>query len=211
MIKQPSIKKLIEQMDSNGLRLLLTERPELANEDITIPFDFYCRVKAHPLHRLCDAVFAGKMIEEEAIVLAEILLEHGAHIDGDKQSGGGTPLQAAASLHAELLGVFYIEKGADVNYTYPEDGASALHWAAFCGREKLVDKLLQSNAIIDEPDTEHQSTPLGWAIHCLMSEDKANRHNQPVCIQLLLNAGANIEKLDKEKQVFLQTLLSLEE
>ena len=190
-----TVKKLMEQKDTNGLRKTLTDNPILANEGITIPYDFFCRTKAHPLHRICDAVIAHKMTDDEAINLAKIFLEFGADINGYND---GSPLLAASSLHAEQLGIFYIDNGANVNITDKNDKASALHWAAFCGRDKLVDKLIKSNAAIDEPDKTYQSTPLGWAIHCLSSNDESNRHNQLGCIKLLIKAGADIKKLRVE-------------
>ncbi|MGG7034938.1 MAG: ankyrin repeat domain-containing protein [Flavobacterium sp.] len=203
---KPKIKRLVENKDYKTLSKLLSNNPSLANEGISIPYSDLCRIKAHPLHRLCDAVFEGKMTEEEAIKLAEIFLENGAYIDGDKIKDDGTPILAAASLHAEQLGIFYIENGADIHYTYKNDGASALHWAAFCGRDKLVDWLIQANAVIDELDIEHKSTPLGWAIHALITNDELNAHNQISCIKLLLKAGANTEKLNKESKDFLYML-----
>lgn len=200
------VKRLVENKDYNGLSRLLADNPDLANEGITIPYDFKCSIKAHPLHRLCDGVFAGKITDNEAIDLAKIFIENGADIDGDKIKNDGTPLLAAASLHAEQLGIFYIEKGADIHYTYKNDGASALHWAAFCGRDRLVDKLIKANATIDEPDMTYKSTPIGWALHILMSNDKANTHNQAACIKLLLKAGADTRKLNKETNDYLQSL-----
>ena len=149
---KPKVKKLIENKDCKGLNKLLADNPNLANEGITIPYDIMCRTKAHPLHRLCDAVFSKKMTDEEAIQLAQVFLEFGANIDGDKMRGEGTPILGAASLHAEQLGIFYLENGADIHYTYQNNGESALHWASFCGRDKLVDRLIKVNAPIDKPD-----------------------------------------------------------
>lgn len=190
-----TVKRLIEKKDTDGLRKFLADNPSLANEGITIPHDFFCRTKAHPLHRICDAVFVRKMTDEEAITLAKIFLDYGADINGYND---GSPLLAAASLHAEQLGIFYIDNGADINITDENGNASALHWAAFCGRDKLTDKLIKSNAVLDNPDKTYQSTPLGWAIYCLSSNDEANRHNQLSCIKLLLQAGADIKKLSVE-------------
>lgn len=198
-----TVKKLIEQKDTDGLRKKLADNPNLANEGITIPYDFFSRIKAHPLHRICDAVFAQKMTDKEAIILAKIFLEYGADINGYND---GSPLLAAASLHAEQLGIFYIDNGADINITDKNDNASSLHWAAFCGRDKLVDKLIKSNAALDEPDKTYQSTPLGWAIHCLSSNDVGNRHNQLTCIKLLLQAGAKIKKLSVEAKENLNSI-----
>jgi ankyrin repeat protein len=149
---------------------------------------------------------AGKLTDDEAVRLAKVFLTHGANIDGDKDKDEGTPLLAAASLHAEQVGIFYIDYGADVHYTYKKDGASALHWAAFCGRDQLVERLIKSSAAIDEPDTVHQSTPTGWALHALMTNDKPNTHHQVPCIKLLLKAGANTEKLNEEAMGYLKTL-----
>lgn len=195
-----SIKKLIEQKDFDGLRSKLAGNSELAQEGITIPFELFCKRKAHPLHRLCDAVFSGKMTEEEAIKIATIFLEFGSDINGFND---GSPLIAAASLHAEQLGIFYIDNGANIHFTDIIDNASALHWASFCGREKLVSKLIQAHAEINNPDSTYHSTPLGWAIHNLSIDNSGNRHNQIDCIKLLLQAGADINKLNEHaKKIF---------
>lgn len=202
----PEVKKLIENKDCEGLSKLLADNPILANEGITIPYDIMCREEAHPLHRLCDAVSSKKITDEEAIQLAQVFLEFGACIDGDKKTDGGSPILGAASLHAERLGIFYIDNGADVHYTYQNNGESALHWASFCGRDKLVDTLIKAGAAIDTPDNTHNSTPLGWAIHALQSNDKENKHNQVDCMKLLLKSGADTEKLGKEQSDYLFSL-----
>lgn len=199
---EKTIKRLIELKDAEGLRKILAENPSLANEGITIPHESFCRTKAHPLHRICDAVYAHKMTDAEAITLAKIFLEFGADINGYND---GSPLIAAASLHAEQLGIFYIDNGADINITDENDSASAMHWAAFCGRDRLVDKLIKTNAVVDKPDKTYQSTPLGWAIHCLSSNDERNKYNQLTCIKLLIKAGADINKLSLEAKENLQS------
>ena len=198
------VKKLIELKDYSGLKQLLSNDPELANKGITIPFDFMCRVEAHPLHRICDPVFTGKITDGEAVTMAKIFLENGAEIDGLKYEG--TPLLAAASLHAEQVGILYINEGADVHYSYKNDGVTALHWAAYCGLDKLVKRLIAANAEIDGLDKQHNSSPTGWAIHALKSNDKVNRYNQLNCIKLLLKSGAEPQKLDKEKKDYLISL-----
>src|SRR6266498_3967088 len=114
------IKTLIENKDYEVIRQLLSNNPNLANEGITIPYDSKCASKAHPLHRICDAVFAKKNTDEEAIEIAKILLEYGANIH-------------------------YADR----------EGATALHWAAFCGRDKLVERLIQEKAAIDQRDTSY--------------------------------------------------------
>ena len=201
------MKELIENKDYEGISQLLASDPNLANEGITIPYDNKCKSKAHPLHRICDAVFAKKITDEEAIKIARIFLNFGADINGSKiKENEDTPLLAAASLHAEQLGIFYIGNGADIHYADRHDGATALHWAAFCGRDKLVEKLIQEKATIDQRDTSYNSTPLGWAIHSLRTGDKFNTYHQVSCIKLLLKAGADINTLNDETIQYLHFL-----
>ncbi len=45
--------------------------------------------------------------------------------------------------------------------------------------------------------------PIGWALHTLMTDDKINAHNQWSCIKLLLKAGADTKKLNKEANDYL--------
>ncbi len=201
-----SIKKLIERKDFAGLQQRLAAEPNLANKGITIPFDFLCKAKAHPLHRICDGVFSAKITAGESVKLAKIFLANGANIDGDKIKKEGTPLLAAASLRAEQVGMLYIEKGADVHYTYKNDGVSALHWAAYCGQAKLVDKLIKANASIDTPDNTYNSTPLGWAVQCLQTNKNRKEDQHLDCIKLLLKSGASINNLSKEKNDYLHLL-----
>jgi len=202
-----NMKALIEHKDYEGIRRSLADNPQLANEGITIPFDNKCELKAHPLHRICDAVFSNDITDEEAIEIAKIFLDSGANVDGSNiKEHEDTPLLAAASLHAEQLGMFYIDRGADIDYKGRHDGATALHWAAYCGRDELVDKLIRKEAVIDLRDKSHDTTPLGWAVYSLMSGDKINAHHQVSCIKLLLRAGAKLSSLDQEKVQYLHQL-----
>lgn len=179
--------------------------PGLANDGIPCSDDMP-EMKGHPLHRICDAVFAKIITDEQAIEIANILLGVGANIDGYKLTGdNNTPLIAASSLHAEKLGMFYIEQGADIFYA-DNDGATALHWAAFCGRDQLVAALIAKGANINQQDTTFRSTPIGWAAHTLTSDDSGNLYHQLTCIKLLLKAGANKDILDADTFKYLRKI-----
>lgn len=202
-----NIKALIENKDYDGIRKLLLHYPELANEGITIPFDYNSKLKAHPLHRICDAVFTNRITDSEAIEIAEIFLDFGANINGSEiKENEDTPLLAAASLHAEQLGIFYIHHGADIHYRGRHDGATAIHWAAYCGRDKLVERLIEEKASIDQSDSAYNSTPLGWAIQPIIKNDQNNSYHQVDCIKSLLRAGADPGKLDSTKINYLHHL-----
>ncbi|MDB5145052.1 MAG: ankyrin repeat protein [Mucilaginibacter sp.] len=196
--------KLISSNDLKQLRKILADDPNLANEGVTLGDNN--PKKGHPLHRLCDAVFAKKITDKQAIEIAKIFLEFGANIDGYKSSkDNNTPLIAAASLNAEQLGIFYIEQGADVFYAAPNDGATALHWAAYCGKDKLVAKLIGKGADLNQRDTKYNGTPMDWAIHTLISKDSYNLYHQLACIKLLLKAGAAKSLLDTNSIQYLQS------
>jgi ankyrin repeat protein len=133
-------------------------------------------------------------------------LEFGADIDGYKSSkDNNTPLIAAASLNAEKLGIFYIERGADVFYAAPSDGATALHWAAFCGKDKLVEKLIVKGANLNQRDTTYNGTPADWAVHVLMSGDASSPQDLLTCVKLLLKAGADQSLLYPTSVEYLQS------
>jgi len=197
--------KLVTQRDLSQLKAALEADAGLANAGVPCS-DNLPDMKGHPLHRICDLVFAKAITDERAIAIAKVLLDYGADIDGYKLSGDqNTPLIAAASLHAEKLGIFYIEQGADIFYA-DDDAATALHWAAFCGRDQLVATLIANGANLNQQDKTFNSTPIGWAVHTLTSGDSGNQHNQIACIHLLLNAGADKTVLDTDTLSYVNTL-----
>ncbi len=186
---QSSIQKLFDARDYDGLRDVLSQNPELVNEGI--PYDEVNTTKAHPLHRLCDGVFSEKYTDEEAVIMAKILLEFGANVNGntlaEKQD---TPLIAASSLHADQLAILYIENGADIHHAGCH-GGTALHWAAWCGRSAVVKRLLQEGSEMDKRCIDFKATPLFWAVHGLKRGNKTDLHKHLECVKLLADAGAD--------------------
>lgn len=183
------VKKLIENKDYDGIERTLTSNPNLANEGI--PFDDKNPAKAHPLHRICDGVFAGTYTDEEGVAMAELFLKFGANINGNKLiEKQDTPLIAASSLHADQLAILYIEKGANINHAGTH-GGTALHWAAWCGRAKVVNKLIKEGAEINKLCIDFKATPLFWAIHGLKNGGTNNLDDCLECIKFLLQSGAD--------------------
>ena len=183
------MKKLIDNKDYKGIEQALSNNPDLANEGI--PYDSVNTTKAHPLHRICDGVFSGKYTDEEAVKMATIFLEHGANINGngliEKQD---TPLTAAASLHADQVAILYIEKGANIDHAGCH-GGTALHWAAWCGRDKVVSRLVQEKAEINKRCIDFKATPLFWAVHGLKSDATNNLRDYLECVKILIQSGAD--------------------
>ncbi|MCW3468033.1 ankyrin repeat domain-containing protein [Chitinophaga nivalis] len=180
---------LINNKDYEGIQKALSQNPSLANEGI--PFDETNTAKAHPLHRICDGVFANTYTDQEAVEMARIFLAYGANINGygltEEQD---TPLTAAASLHAEEVGILYIENGAAIHHAGCH-GGTALHWAAWVGRDKLLARLLREKADIHKRCIDFKGTPLLWAVHGFKYGGQENRYNQIECVRLLLEAGAD--------------------
>ncbi|MEC5144971.1 ankyrin repeat domain-containing protein [Chitinophaga sp. 212800010-3] len=209
------MKTLINNKDYEGIKKALTENPSLANEGI--PFDEENTTKAHPLHRICDAVFAHTITDKEGVEIARIFLAYGANVNGyELTEGHDTPLTAAASLHAEEVGILYIENGAAIHHPGCH-GGTALHWAAWVGRDKLVERLIREKAAINKRCTDFKGTPLLWAIHGFKHGGSGNRHHQLECARLLINAGADktipnidgtipLEFLEEEDTAFIHLL-----
>ncbi len=183
------MKNLIENKNYAAIKQALSQNPNLANEGI--PFDDMNPTKAHPLHRLCDAVFAKKITDDEAVEIAKIFVEFGANIEGgelvEKQD---TPLIAAASLGADGVACFYVDQSAAIGHAGTH-GGTALHWAAWCGRPKVVEKLIGAGAEINRICIDHQATPLFWAIHGFKFGNVENVKDYAECVKLLIEAGAD--------------------
>lgn len=183
------IRKLIANKDYSGIRKVLALDPSLADKGI--PFDEKNTIEAHPLHRICDGVFNSTYTDEEAVEMAKIFLEYGAHIEGfGHREQQDTPLIAAASLHAEQTAILYIDHGAGIHYAGCH-GGTALHWAAWTGQDRLVQRLIEAKAEINRLCIDFKSTPLLWAVHGYKLGGETNRHHQVECVRLLLAAGAD--------------------
>lgn len=190
------MKELIDNKNYEGIAKALSANPELANAGI--PYDAANTTLAHPLHRICDGVHNGQYTDEEAVKMATIFLQHGAKINGNELIvKKDSPLVAAASLHADKVAMLYIENGADINHPGCH-GGTALHWAAWCGRPKLVQKLVDAGAEVNKLCIDFKSTPLFWTIHGLKSSGKKDEGQYAECTRILLKAGAvkSIPNLD---------------
>jgi len=183
-----TVTELIQKVNYEGLRQALSENPSLANQAIALEDD---SPLAHPLHRICDGVFNGEYSDEQAAEMARIFIAHGARVDGDSlRDLKDTPLIAASSLHADSVALLYIEQGANIFHAGCH-GGTALHWAAWCGRDNLVKRLLEAKSEVNRLCIKFKSTPLFWAVHGHKFGGDNNRKNQVKCVRLLLAAGAD--------------------
>lgn len=173
--------------DIGELEKLLAVYPHLAFEDVALPGNI---ALAHPPHRICDAVFQNCYSEETGRKLAEVFIKYGASVNIDPQVIKDSPLTAACSLRCDDLALFYIEHGASIDHRGCH-GGTALHWSAWCGRDKILRKLMTMNPAIDQRCIDFKSTPLFWAIHGYKFGGLENRHHQIDCARILLENGAD--------------------
>jgi uncharacterized protein len=166
---------------------ILKAKPALVSEEISLPDN---PAKAHPLHRICDAVFSGRYSEDIGLQLAKTFIRFGADVNFEKRPEKDSALTTACSLRCDKLALFYIDQGADIDHAGCH-GGTALHWAAWCGRDVVLKKLLQLNAEVNKLCTDFKSTPLFWAIHGHRFGNADNQHHQLECAKLLLSHGAD--------------------
>lgn len=187
--EEQEMKKLIDTTAFKEIEARLSSQPALANQGIR--YDDQNTTKAHPLHRICDGVFSGTYTEEAAIEMAKIFLKYGANINGGElKEKEDSPLTAASSLHADELAIFYMNQGADIHHVGCH-GGTALHWACWCGRSKVVEQLLKRGAAIDQRCIDFKATPLFWAIHGLKNGGYKSMDQCLECVKLLLQSGAD--------------------
>jgi ankyrin repeat protein len=170
------------------IELILQHNPKLSSQPMALPGN--PSATAHPLHRICDAVFLGNYSEETGLAVAKMFLKYGASVNPDVPVQKDSPLTAASSLGCDQLALLYIEQGANVNHQGCH-GGTALHWAAWCGRDGLVEKLVPLNSNINQRCIDFKSTPLFWAVHGLKFGGKENQRNQVKCAQILVEHGAD--------------------
>lgn len=187
MANKHRVRDQIEEGNAEGLRKLFDADPELARENIE--WGPNNKNVVPPLHYCCDMVFQKRCSQEQALALADVLIECGADIHESYAKSGDTFLISAASLGAELIGLRLVELGADV-HARGLFGATALHWSAFMGLPRLAAALIEAGAPTDLADANYGSTPLGWAQHAWKEGSNGYKEHIPACAKLL---GGSVE------------------
>lgn len=184
-----SLKKLINNNDLDGIKAQVAKEPRLCNE--IIKWGLLNKNQVHPLHYLCDRVFSKDMDDKLAGEIAQLLIDNGAKVDGyGFEELKDTPLVAATSLSADAVALALINAGADIHHAGCF-GGTALHWAAWCGRDEVVSRLLQEEIDLDRRCVTHQSTAFFWAAHGLLNAGEHSKHNQRECARIIKDAGAD--------------------
>lgn len=187
-----SFRRLIEQGDVDGVRRALERHPTLANR--TIHWHLNQDNQTDPLHYVCDCVGQGWLTNGREGEIAELLLAHGAAIEGNE--GRESPLIGAASLGADKVAAVLIKAGAELEATTLYQ-SRALHWAAWTGLSKAVEQLVAHGAELEVKDAEFGATPLYWAVHGY-GPHGPEKKDQVGAARILLAAGATARTSNKE-------------
>jgi uncharacterized protein len=181
------VRDLVFSANLKELNEMLDAYPALAHDEFSLPGN---PATAHPLHRICDGVSSGFYSESTGIELARIFLNHGADLNFQREAGKDSPLTAACSLRCDQVALEYIIQGARIDHPGCH-GGTALHWAAWCGRDVIVEQLVKLHPNINQLCIDFKSTPLFWAVHGHCVGGSENQHHQFRCAQVLLAHGAD--------------------
>ena|SRR5688572_490180 len=184
-----NVREAIERGDVSALQSTLRDDP--ASRDAVIHWGPKNKNACHPLHYVCDKVFDGTLSPEQSTALARVLIAAGA----DVTFQNGDPLIAAASLGAVEVAFELLEAGARHDLLAP-GGETPLHWAAFVGSDRLVQRLIQLGAPLEVRDREWDTTPLGWALHGWKSAPvPADGAGHRQTVMHLISAGAAVDPM----------------
>lgn len=187
-----SFRLLIERGDSIGVKTALESNSALANR--TIRWHLNQNNESDPLHYVSDCVGQGWLTNGTEGEISELLLAHGAAINGTY--GRESPLIASASLGAEKVSKVLVIAGAELEAT-SIFGARALHWAAWMGAPATVELLIAHGADIDARCQEFEATPLFWAVHGYGPDGPKEKRDQIGVARILINAGAHLNTANK--------------
>lgn len=184
-----ALRSAIHAGDAEALAGLVAADPALVHADVD--FGDGSGNAAPPLHLVCDAAFHGLLGEEQALALADVLLDSGVDPEHEFAKSGDSYLISAASLGVERVGIRLVERGADVT----RRGlfrATALHWASYMGLDALVGRLVEAGSELELRDDRYRCTPLEWALHAWKSGSNGRRDGLPLVASRLVAAGASV-------------------
>ncbi len=142
-----------------------------------------------PLERLLEAILLGDSAAARGLVDAEPSLV-------DRLDAGDLAALVAA---AERGNISAVELALDIGFPIEargDDGATALHAAAYAGSADTVALLLARAADLTVRDTRWHSQPLDWAlVGSGQAPDSAPAPDWVATVTLLLDAGASLDEI----------------
>jgi ankyrin repeat protein len=85
-----------------------------------------------------------------------------------------------------------LDRGVDVAARADGDGKTALHVAAYRGDPRLAELLVRRGAPVNVADGVYGTTPLVWAMHAWLVENRAPGEPYRAVLAMLADAGAEV-------------------
>ncbi len=104
---------------------------------------------------------------------------------------GAAMVMAAWSGQRNAIALM-LELGVEAGVQRPHDRQTALHAAAFQGDAELVDLLLRHRAPLEVADGVYGTTPIVWALHAWLVEDRPGTEAYTRILHALVNAGSRV-------------------
>ena len=147
-----------------------------------------------PADALAIAVGDGRLDEAAALLQDAPSLVRTGNPEEDRLLADMAGRDATAAV------AFLVDAGADPA-AVGLDGGAALHQSAWFGQPRNARLLLDAGADVDDFDNDHESSPLGWAVHgSRYSAGARERQDAYVeLVQMLLDAGARLHYPDAPK------------
>jgi ankyrin repeat protein len=156
-------------------------------DDVVVVLGPRTRIELTDADRLAIALVGGRLDEAHAILAANPSAACTGNPEEDRLLAdlAGRPATAPVKL--------LIEAGADLA-ARALDGGTALHQAAWFGAPDNARLLIAAGAPIDIVGDDHDSTPLGWAVHGARysggADDEPERYVE--IVRMLRAAGAGL-------------------
>ncbi len=107
----------------------------------------------------------------------------------------GRALMMAIWYERRDVVAFLLDRGFDPAWKVRDDGESrtALHLASYEGRVAIVELLLQREAPVNVTDDFYGTTPLVWALHAWLVEERKDEASYRSVVRMLAQAGAVVK------------------
>jgi ankyrin repeat protein len=110
-----------------------------------------------------------------------------------RQEVGEALMMAVWYDRADVV-TWLLDRGFDPGWKIRDGEANrtALHLASYEGRVAIVELLLRRAAPVSVTDDMHGTTPLVWALHAWLEEQRKNEESYRVLVRRLVEAGAAV-------------------
>lgn len=151
-----------------------------------------------PLHIISSQVTKQPSDLSKQIKIVQVLLKSGADVSA-KTNYGETPIFLASryGANSEIVKIL-IDHDADVNFAFPSDGSTPLHYASVLFDKRLIKLLINNGACVNSKDIMGR-TPLMWALERPYNNNNKEYEQAMTVLTLLMN-GADVNLNDFENK-----------